>query len=567
MIKRIKSLLPAVLLAGLFSACQSSGGSTQAPETTAETVAAPTSPATPPATLTTESFGKYLREVSADELEGRKPFTSGEKKTLAYLEREFKALGLEPGNGNSFLQEVPMVDVKTTASPTMTIKGKQTFKLEGRKDYVIWTRRTDPTVKLEPSELVFAGFGIVAPEYNWNDYAGLNVKDKVVVVLVNDPGFYAPEGTGFKGKTMTYYGRWTYKFEEAARQGARGCLIIHSTEPAGYGFEVVQNNWNTSKLYLDSRGKETYKCAMEGWLSNEVGQKLLAAAGKDYATLVASAAKPGSKPVPLNMKVSTSMTVKTKYDKSHNFIAKITGFKAPDESIIYTAHWDHLGYGKADATGDSIYNGAVDDASGVAGLLEIAKAFKNQPTPPERSIVFLAVTAEEQGLWGSAYYAENPVFPKEKTVANINMDMLNSYGRTKDIVLFGMGQSELEDYMAEEARKVGRYVAPEPNPEAGLYYRSDHFNFAKIGIPALFIGPGIDDVEKGKEYGKQQLDAFYANYYHKPSDEVHEGYVMEGAVEDLTLLFQVGKRLSATGAWPKWKAGSEFKAVREAYLK
>ncbi|WP_242926639.1 M28 family metallopeptidase [Pontibacter vulgaris] len=549
----------------LIPACQSSVVSTKTAD--ASTKAEEAGTATKAATLTTESFGKYLREVSADELEGRKPFTNGEKKTLAYLEREFKALGLEPGNGNSYVQEVPMVDVNTTASSTMTIKGKQEFKLEGRKDYVIWTKRTDPSVKIEQSELVFAGFGIVAPEYNWNDYAGLDVKDKVVVVLVNDPGFYAQTPNAFKGNAMTYYGRWTYKFEEAARQGAKGCLIIHDTKPAGYGFEIVQNNWNTSKLYLDSRGKETYKCAMEGWVSNEVGKKLLAAAGMDYATLVNSAAKPGAKPVPLKMKVSTSMMVKTKYDKSHNFIAKITGTKNPEENIIYSAHWDHLGYGKADATGDSIYNGAVDDASGVAGLLEIAKAFKSLPVKPERSIVFLAVTAEEQGLWGSAYYAQNPVFPKEKSVANINMDMLNSYGRTKDIVLFGMGQSELEDYLAEEGKKVGRYVAAEPNPEAGLYYRSDHFNFAKIGIPALFIGPGIDVVDKGKEYGKQQLDAFYANYYHKPSDEVHDGYVMDGAVEDLTLLFQVGKRLSVAGEWPKWKTGSEFKAAREAYMK
>ncbi|WP_242920852.1 M28 family metallopeptidase [Pontibacter liquoris] len=558
MIKQLLLLcLPAAVC--FLPACQSAN-------TNKAAMAQQTPQAAAPVTLRTDSFGRYLREISADELEGRKPFTNGEKKTLAYLEREFKALGLEPGNGDSYLQEVPMVDVHTTASPTMTIKGKQELKLEGRKDYVIWTRRTDPAVTVDASELVFAGFGIVAPEYNWNDYAGLDVKDKVVVVLVNDPGFYAQDPAVFKGRTMTYYGRWTYKFEEAARQGAKGCLIIHSTEPAGYGFEVVQNNWNTSKLYLDSRGKETYKCAMEGWVSNEVGKKLLAAAGMDYTSLVAKASKPGSKPVPLHLNVSTAMTVKTKYDKSHNFIAKLTGAKSPDENILYSAHWDHLGIGKADATGDSIYNGAVDDASGVAGLLEIAKVFKSQPGRPERSIVFLAVTAEEQGLWGSAYYAEHPVFPKEKTVANINMDMLNSYGRTKDIVLFGMGQSELEDYIAEEGKKVGRYVAPEPNPEAGLYYRSDHFNFAKIGIPALFIGPGIDDVERGKAYGKQQLDAFYANYYHKPSDEVHAGYVADGAVEDLTLLYQVGKRLSVAGVWPKWKTGSEFKAIREAYL-
>lgn len=551
----LKGLIPvytAVLL-GLFSACQSAN-------TTEDSVAADA------ATLTEESYGNYLKALAADELEGRKPFTSGEKKTLAYLEREFKALGLEPGNGDSFFQEVPMVDVRTTASPTMTIKGKQAFKLEGRKDYVIWTKRTDEAISIDQSEVVFAGFGIVAPEYNWDDYAGLDVKDKVVLIFVNDPGFYTQDAAAFKGQAMTYYGRWTYKFEEAARQGAKGCLIIHDTKPAGYGFEVVQNNWNTSKLYLDSRGKESYKCAMEGWVSNEVGKKLLAAAGMDYATAVQNASKPGAKPVPMQLNISTSMAVKAKYDKTYNFISKITGSERPEETVIYSAHWDHLGYGKADEKGDSIYNGAVDDASGVAGLLEIAKAFKNSAAQPERSVVFLAVTAEEQGLWGSAYYAENPIFPKEKTVANINMDMLNSYGKTKDIVLFGRGQSELEDYITEEGEKAGRYVASEPNPEAGLYYRSDHFNFAKIGVPALFIGPGIDAEAGGKEEGKKLLDDFYANYYHKPSDEVHPGLKMDGAVADLTLLFQVGRRLSSSEEWPKWKAGSEFKAARDAYM-
>ncbi len=541
-------------MAGMFAACQSSSPGTE--EAGAETVAA----------LTTESYGKYVTALADDELEGRKPFTPGEQKTLAYLEREAKALGLEPGNGNSYVQEVPMVEVKTTASPTMTIKGKgQELKLEGRTDYVIWTRRTDEKIDLDPSELVFAGFGIVAPEYNWNDYAGLDVKDKVVLILVNDPGFYAQDPKVFNGKSMTYYGRWTYKFEEAARQGAKGALIIHSTEPAGYGFEVVQNNWNTSKMYLDSRGKETYKCAMEGWVTTPVAEKLFAAAGMDYEAIMSKVFKPGNKPMPMNLQVSTSMQVKTRYDKTSNFIAKITGSQRPDETIIYTGHWDHLGIGKADASGDSIYNGAVDNASGVAGLLEIAKAFKNQPTQPERTIVFLAVTAEEQGLWGSAYYAENPVFPKEKTVANINMDMLNSYGQTKDIVLYGKGQSELEDYITKEAEAAGRYIAPEANPEAGLYYRSDHFNFAKIGVPALFIGPGIDMVEGGKEGGIQKLDAYYANTYHKPSDQVHPDFKMDGAVEDLKLLYKVGARLANSSEWPVWKAGSEFKAVRDKY--
>ncbi|MCC9137031.1 M28 family metallopeptidase [Pontibacter silvestris] len=550
--KFIPFAIPAII--GLFSACQSSNTES----TSTEGEASP---------ITSESYREYVSELASDELEGRKPFTNGEKKTLAYLEQEFRALGLEPGNGDSYLQEVPMVEITTSPAPSMTVTGAENFELKGLEDYVIWARRTDETVSISQDELVFAGFGIVAPEYNWNDYAGLNVKDKVVVVLVSDPGFYAEDSTFFKGKTMTYYGRWTYKYEEAARRGAKGCLIVHDTAPAGYGFDVVQNNWNASKLYLDTRGNETYRCAMEGWVTKPVAEKLFAAAGIDYQTALNNATKPGFQSKSINLKVSTSMTAAIKYDRSYNAIAKITGSERPDEAIIYSAHWDHLGIGKADEKGDSIYNGAVDNASGVAALLELAKAFKAQPQQPERSVVFLSVTAEEQGLWGSAYYAENPVFPKEKIVADINMDMFIPSGKTKDIVLVGMGQSELEDILAEEASKVGRYIAAEATPEAGLYYRSDHFNFAKIGVPAMFTAAGIDDTEKGKEYGKKLQEDYVANYYHKPTDEVTADWKTEGAVEDIKLLFNVGKRLAFSEEWPSWKSGSEFKSVREAYKK
>lgn len=520
------------------------------------------------AAITAESYTGYVTAIASDELEGRKPFTAGEAKTLQYLEQEFKELGLEPGNGSSYLQEVPMVAITTSPAPTMVVKSNRgNIELKGLEDYVIWARRTDEKVELHEEELVFAGFGIVAPAYNWNDYAGADVKDKVVVVLVSDPGFYTQDTTRFNGKAMTYYGRWTYKFEEAARQGAKGCLIVHATAPAGYGFDVVQNNWNTSKLYLDPRGESTYRCAMEGWVTTPVAQQLFEAAGMDLNNATANALKPGFKPAPMHLTVSTSMAVKTKYDKTHNFIAKLPGSKRPEETVIYSAHWDHLGIGKPDATGDSIYNGAVDNASAVAGLLEIAKAFKALPEQPERSVVFLSVTAEEQGLWGSAYYTENPVFPKEKTVANINMDMLNPYGPTKDIVVVGKGQSELEDYLAEAAEKAGRYVVAEPTPEAGMYYRSDHFNFAKIGVPALLVASGVDDAAQGKTTGKRQQEGYVSDFYHKPSDEVHAGWPMQGAVEDLKLLYSVGKRLAFSEEWPKWKQGSEFKAARDSFRK
>jgi Zn-dependent M28 family amino/carboxypeptidase len=385
-------------------------------------------------------------------------------------------------------------------------------------------------------------------------------------VIVSDPGFYSEDTTFFKGKTMTYYGRWTYKLEEAARQGAKGCLIVHADESAGYGFKIVQNNWNTSKFYLAPKGKDVHRNAMEGWITTPVAEKLFAAAGKNYQAELARAAKPGFKGGPLGLTVSTSLQAKAKYDKSYNFIAKITGEKRPDEAIVYSAHWDHLGIGKKDAQNDSIYNGAADNASGTAGLLAVAKAFKASGQKPDRTVVFLSVTAEEQGLLGSAHYADNPVFAKEKTVANLNMDMLNPYGATKDIVLIGMGQSELEEMLAEEAKKAGRYIARDPKPEAGLYYRSDHFNFARTGVPALFTGMGTDHMELGKDKGTKLLEDFTANIYHKPSDQVNEAFKMDGAVADLQLLYQLGKRLAFSNEWPQWKTGSEFKAVRDKYM-
>jgi Zn-dependent M28 family amino/carboxypeptidase len=429
------------------------------------------------------------------------------------------------------------------------------------------TARGRTEIKLENEELVFAGYGVVAPEKNWNDYAELDVKGKIVLVLVNDPDFGTSDST-FKGNTMTYYGRWTYKFEEAARQGAKGCIIVHDDVPSGYGFWVVQNSWNTSKLYLDQRGKNEYFCSAVGWVSGPASKKLFEAAGINYAEAVSRAKKQGFTPESMNLKISTSLKATAKYAMSYNVIGKITGSTQPDEYLVYSTHWDHLGIGKADEKGDSIYNGAHDNASGTAGQLEIAKAFTKLKNKPARTVVFLWVTAEEQGLWGSAYYAQNPVYPKEKTVANINIDGINPYGKTKDIVLVGMGQSDLEDYLSEEAVRVGRYVSPEPNPIAGYYFRSDHFNFAKVGIPALYTNIGIDNVEKGKEFGKQLQDDYVAKHYHKPSDELSPDlWKFDGAVDDLSLLFNVGKRISIEKTWPGWKASSEFKPIRDSYKK
>lgn len=516
-------------------------------------------------TISRENLERHIQTLSSDEFLGRMPFTAGEEKTLAYLTDQFKKLGLEPGNGDGFLQDVPLMAVNATAPDRLVVnRGSVKMEFEGLKEYVIWTQRTDDRVAFEDAEIVFAGFGVVAPEYGWDDYKDIDVRGKIVMVLVNDPGFGSDDESFFKGNTMTYYGRWTYKFEEAARQGALGCLVVHNTIPAGYGFNVIQNSWNTSKLYLDNRNDDSYRMAFEGWVSLSMANSMFSQAGFNPRDMLAKARSKGFRAIPLALKTSGSLDVRVKYDISQNAVAKISGTTSPDEYIIYTAHWDHLGVGKPDEQGDSIYNGALDNASGTAALLEIARAFKEAPEKPERTVVFLFVTAEEQGLLGSAYYAENPIYPIARTVANINMDGINPYGRMRDMEMVGMGQSELEDWAAQELEKEGRYVSPESNPVAGFYFRSDHFNFAKKGIPALYMGTGIDHVEKGEAYGKELADGYVMQYYHKPSDEYDPSrWNLDGAVEDVTILYRIGHRLALSQEWPGWKEGSEFKALRE----
>lgn len=518
--------------------------------------------------ITLEGMEEHVRVLASDAFQGRKPFTEGEEKTLEYLQEQYKTIGLAPGNGDSYLQEVPMVEITPTGDSLMHVNTSGgDFALRGFHDFVINSEKAVDEVVWENVPVVFAGFGIVAPEYNWNDYENLDVKGKIVVVLVNDPGFGADDSTFFKGNTMTYYGRWTYKYEEAARQGARGCLVVHNTVPAGYPFQVLQSTWNSAHLYLDQRGKDTYFCEGVGWITKPAIEKIFSAVGLDFNQEQTEARKPGYKGKSVNARISFSMDLNVRYDTTFNVIGKIIGSQTPDEYIIYTAHWDHLGIGRKDATGDSIYNGALDNASGTAGLLEIAKAFKSLDNPPDRSIVFLAVTAEEQGLWGSAYYAQNPVYPREKTVANINMDGINPYGRMKEVMVVGSGQSELEDYLKEAASELGRDVVPDDESEKGYYFRSDHFSFAKIGIPALYLKTGSDFVGKGKDYGEQLKVTYLQKYYHQPADEFDRSRMnFEGGVEDLRLLFLVGKKLAFTDDWPEWKEGSEFKALRKSYM-
>jgi Zn-dependent M28 family amino/carboxypeptidase len=511
-----------------------------------------------------DSLAKHIIVLASDSFQGRKPFTIGETRTVDYMESQFRAIGLEAGNGSSYLQEVPMVEITTKPDSSMIVESRDgSFRLSNINDYVLSTEKTDPLISLDHDELIFAGYGVVAPEYNWNDYAGINVKGKVVLVMVNDPGFGTKDTSIFKGRTMTYYGRWTYKFEEAARQGAKACLIIHNTEAASYPFSVVQSSWGSSNLHLDKKGSYEYHCALQGWVSADAAKKILAAAGKDTALLL-QANQHGFKAVDLGEKLSTRVKVKSVYNISRNVIAKITGSKRPDEYILYTAHWDHLGIGKPDAKGDSIYHGALDNASGSAALIEMARAFMNGKEKPERTILFLSVTGEEQGLLGSEYYAEHPIYPLSKTVANLNMDVIGPYEKSNDVVIYGYGQNELENYVADLAKGQGRYIAPEARPEAGSYFRSDHFSFAKAGVPALDMEGGIDIVGKGKDYGKKQMDEFVANHYHQPSDRYDPSWTFDKGMQDMELLFMIGEKLASETSWPAWKPGSEFKAMRDS---
>jgi Zn-dependent M28 family amino/carboxypeptidase len=513
-----------------------------------------------PGTIDGKIFSQHMAVLAADSLEGRKPFSTGEDKTLRYLKAEFEKLGMKPGNGDSYFQEVPMVEIKSQPGGPMVFNGKSgTLSLNYLDDFVAASRHIQDEVQLKDSELIFAGYGIVAPEYDWNDYAGLDVKGKTVVVLVNDPGF--ADSTLFKGKTMTYYGRWTYKFEEAARQGAAGVMIVHYTRPASYAWTVVRSGWSKSKLYLEADDNNKSRALLEGWITMDSAKKLLKLAGVSEDLLTA-AGKKGFKPVPLG--VHTSMTIRNqiKKSKSNNVLAVWPGTDRKDEYIIYSAHWDHLGKGEA-VNGDSIYNGAADNATGVAALFEIAHAFSKEKKKPSRSILFLAVTAEEQGLLGSEYYTTHPVYAPNETVATINMDVLQPFGKMKDIILVGKGQSELDDYADEVAKRQGRITRGEPDPSGGWYFRSDHFNFAKIGIPALYVENGSDSKEHGEKWGEQQKKNYNDNRYHAPADEYSPSWDISGTLEDMQLLFEVGLKLSNESTFPGWKPGSEFKAIRD----
>ena len=506
----------------------------------------------------------HVKVLASDEFGGRMPFTEYETKTVEYLEDQFEQMGVEPGNGDSYFQEVPMVEIEAENMSDLHVEGSDFSKDYTFKDeFVALTRRVADSISINHSELVFAGYGVVAPEYEWNDYEGIDVTGKTVVVLVNDPGFGTSDSTFFKGDAMTYYGRWTYKYEEAARQGATGILIVHDTKPASYPWGVVENGWTGANLYLKSDDNNMSRCQVEGWIGLDVAKEFFKAAGKGEYNFTAEAKKRSFEPFDMGLNISLSFTNRTKTSESKNVAGLVRGTEKPDEVIIYSAHWDHLGIGSP-VDEDSIYNGAVDNATGTAALLEIARAFAGNNKKPKRSVLFLAVTAEEQGLLGSAYYAEHPIFPPSKTVADINMDAFMSIGEMKDLTIVGYGQSDLDDMATKLAENQGRYIIPDPEPGAGHFFRSDHFNFAKVGIPALYASGSYEHMTKGVEYAKEKSEAYVSHDYHQPSDEYSDDWDMGGMIQDATLLYKLGYELSQdTTLWPKWKEGSEFKAIRE----
>lgn len=516
----------------------------------------------------------HIKVLASDEYEGRAPGTAGEEKTVNYLTEQFKRLGLKPGNPDgTYVQKVPLAGF--TSQPTASFQaGGKKMDLVSLQDYVAVSRRFVPEVKVADSEMVFVGYGVVAPEYGWDDYKGVDVKGKTIVMLINDPAVPDPNDASkldekmFKGKAMTYYGRWTYKYEIASEKGAAAAIIIHETGPAGYPWEVVSGSWGRENFDIKAADRNMGRVGVESWIQLEKAKELFAASGKNFDELKKAALSKDFKPVPLGAKASFTIRNTLREVDSRNVIAKLEGAdpQLKNEYVIYTAHWDHLGKDEK-LEGDQIYNGALDNASGTAGLIELAEAFTRLPSPPKRSILFLAVTAEEKGLLGAKYYANNPLYPLAKTLANINMDGINQWGRTRDIVVVGLGNSTLDELLADAAKLQNRMIKPDAEPEKGFFYRSDHFEFAKQGVPALYTDTGEEYIGKAEGYSKQKREEYTAKDYHKPSDEVKTDWDLAGAVEDLQLLFMVGYDVSQGDKWPEWKAGTEFKAKREAMLK
>src|ERR1700676_3329150 len=528
-------------------------------------------PSAPDAALRSFSADRilsHIRTLSSDEFEGRGPGSKGEQLTIKYLEDQYRSAGLEPGNPDgAYLQSVPLVGITPDKSMKLMLTGHgRALEPKFQDDYVAWSKRVTDSSSVD-ADLVFVGYGVQAPEFRWDDFKGVDVKGKIIVVLINDPPVLDPSDPAkldpktFGGSAMTYYGRWTYKFEKAAQLGAAGCVIIHQTDRAGYPWEVVRNSWSGAQFDLATPDKNVGHLAAESWITKDFANKLFRASGQDLDKLIAAAARRDFKPVPLGIHAKLTIRNTLQTIDSHNVIAKLTG-SDPDlknSYVIYTAHWDHFGIGP-EVNGDKIYYGAVENASGSSALLEMATAYKALARPPRRTILFLSVTGEEQGLLGSQYYVEHPLYPLARTALDINMDGMNVSGRTQEIVQIGRGASTLDDVVEAVAAEQGRTVKFDPEPEKGLYYRSDHFEFAKNGIPAFDPDEGVEFIGKPQGWGLEERRKYTAERYHKPADKVQPDWDMSGAVQDAQLYFLVGYRVANDPHMPEWKTGREFKA-------
>ena len=510
--------------------------------------------------ISAETLLAEIEVLASDEFEGRAPGSPGEERTLDYLTREFSALGLTPGNPDgTWSQNVPLVGITPQPGDVLTVtKDGDARTLEPGTDYVAATKHVVDEVAVD-AEFVFVGYGAVAPEYDWDDFGDVEVEGKILLFLVNDP----PLADAFGGPAMTYYGRWTYKHEIAAAKGAAGSLVIHETGPAGYPWEVVGSTPHGESFDLVAADNNLGRATIEGWIPRSTAETLFEMAGLDFEEVKQRAADRSFQPIPLGVTGRTRVRNMLRTIDSRNFVAKLEGTDAPDEVVMYVAHWDHLGKDET-LTGDQIFNGAADNATGTAGLIELARAFAEAEARPRRSVLFLAVTAEEQGLLGSKHYGENPLYPPAQTVAALNMDVLNQWGRTRDMTIVGMGQSELDRFAAEVGERLGRTLNPDPEPEKGFYYRSDHFSFAKVGIPAFYADPGVEYLDKPDGYGIEKREEYTAQDYHKVSDEVKPDWDLTGALEDLTFMYHLGGRLAFGDEWPAWSATSEFRAIRAA---
>jgi len=569
---RVITIASCLFIVAMLSACNTKqatqGSSAQPPAPPVTNTPVAESAASGEDAINETAYRRHIETLSSDEFGGRAPASAGGQMTVDYLTQAFSGLGLEPANGASYTQDVPLTLVTALNKPELVFSGGEgeDMKMAYSSDQVIWTRKQVPTAAVQDSELVFVGYGINAPERNWNDYAGLDVKGKTVIMLSNDPGYATQDPELFNGNVMTLYGHGGYKFDEAARQGAAGALIIHDPSQSSSGWKSVINSRTGPQFDMVLPDKGEKLASVEGWIAYESAQNLFSKAGLDLKEMYAKAQQPGLTAVPMALKASATLVNEIKNVNSSNVVAMLRGSEAADEYFIYMAHWDHLG---TDPTmeGDNIFNGAGDNASGTAALLEIAKAYATMPKAPRRSVIFLATAAEEQGLLGSKHYAANPLVPLAKTVAGLNMDGINNIGKTRDTTVIGRGMSELDNYLAKEAAKQDKVLAGDPAPSKGYYFRSDHFSLASQGVPMLLPGPGYDHNEKGRKYGMKIFMEYVSNRYHQVSDEYDPNWDLSGAMEDIKIFYRTGLSVANSDDWPNWSEDTKFKVIRDAQLK